>query len=116
MPSYWDQFPDFDHDPNAPIKEEFQRLARLKGWVGNAPEIQKMFRKEWGECFLSEFDKYYGCDASSLAGWQLLCEEVGLKDIPDSVRGCRSVSWFLHDGFKLGRGICLLNVSTWNRL
>jgi hypothetical protein len=102
MPSYWDRFPDFDHNPNARIKEEFQRLARLKEWVGNEPEKRKKYRKEWGKCFGSEFKKHYGDDAASLAGWQSLCEEVGLEDIPDSVAGCRSVSWSLHDDFKLG--------------
>jgi len=100
MPSYWDRFRDFDHNPNEPIKEEFRRLAQLKEWIGNDPEKRKLYRREWGKCFHSEFQKHYGSDASSLAGWQSLCDEVGLEDIPDSVAGCRSVSWFLH--FTLG--------------
>jgi hypothetical protein len=104
MPSYWDRFRDFDHNPNAPIKKEFRRLAQLKEWTGKDPAKKKKYRKEWAKCFRSEFKKHYGDNASSLAGWQSLCREVGLEDIPDSVTECRSVSSFLHEVFKPGEG------------
>jgi hypothetical protein len=92
MSSYWSLFPDFDHNPNAPIKDEFQRLAKLKGWTGRDEQKKKNYRREWGKCFNSEFEKYYGGDASVLAGWQSLCFEVGLDVIPESVHECRQVS------------------------
>jgi hypothetical protein len=91
MPSYWSLFPEFDHDPNAPIKDEFDRLAKLKRWMGKKKKEKR--REEWAKCFSSEFETHYGKDASSLAGWQSLCSEVGLDDIPESVQGCRSVSY-----------------------
>jgi len=96
MKSYWRSFPDFDHNPHAPIKEEFRRLAKLKGWIGNNTEKQRIYREEWGKCFRYEFKKHYGKNASSLAGWQSLCGEVRLDPIPDTVRGCRKVSYSLH--------------------
>ncbi|KIM22432.1 hypothetical protein M408DRAFT_332933 [Serendipita vermifera MAFF 305830] len=90
MSSYWNQYPEFHHDGSAPIKKEFRRLAQLKGWVGNDPKKRELFRKEWGKCFRSEFSMYYGHDASSLAGWQSLCKEVGLDNIPKSVEECKA--------------------------
>jgi hypothetical protein len=94
MPLYWSLFPDFDHNPNAPVKDEFRRLAKLKGWMGKGQDKKERYRKEWGKCFSSEFEKHYGGDASSLAGWQSLCSEVGLDAIPESVQECKRVSYF----------------------
>jgi hypothetical protein len=93
--SYWSQFPDFDHDGAAPIKEEFRRLAQLNDWVGNDPQKRKTYRREWNKCFLSEFTKHYGNDDSSVEGWQALCEAIGLDDVPQSVKECRRVGFLL---------------------
>lgn len=92
MPSYWSSFPDFDHNPHAPIKDEFKRLAELEDWIGE--EQKAKYRREWGKCFKSEFEKHYGEDASSITGWQSLCSEVGLDVIPDTVQECKRVSYF----------------------
>ena len=89
MPSYWGLFPNFDHNPNAPVQDEFQRLAELKDWMGK--KKKEKYRKEWGKCFSSEFNKHFGRDATSLDGWQSLCSEVGLDDIPETVQGCKKV-------------------------
>lgn len=92
MSPYWSLFPDFDHNPNAPIKNEFRRLVKLKGWKGKQKKEKR--HEEWSKCFNSEFEMHYGKDASSLAGWQSLCNEVGLDVIPKSVQECRQVSNF----------------------
>jgi hypothetical protein len=93
MSSYWSLFPDFDHNPHTSIQEEFQRLAKQEGWKGKGKWKKEKRREEWVKCFNSEFETHYGRDASSLAGWQSLCTEVGLDIIPDSVQGCRRVSY-----------------------
>lgn len=92
MPSYWSQFPEFDHNPNAPIKVEFNRLAEMKDWDGKKDQKKAKYRKEWIKCFRSEFGKHYGSDDSSLEGWQSLCGEVGLDDIPETITKCKKVS------------------------
>jgi hypothetical protein len=94
MSSYWDSYPDFDHNPTAPVRDEFQRLAKLTGWMGKGKAKKATCREEWGRCFQSEFEKYYGTDTSSLVGWQTLCREVGLNIIPESVTKCKRVSYF----------------------
>jgi hypothetical protein len=94
MSSYWSSFPDFDHNPNTPVSDEFQRLAKLKGWMGKDGNKTEKYRQEWAKCFQAEFEKYYGKDTSSLAGWQTLCREFRLDVIPESVKKCKSVSHF----------------------
>jgi hypothetical protein len=93
MSSYWGSFPDFDHNPSAPVKDEFQRLANLEGWMGNNGNKTEKYREEWAKCFQAEFNEHYG-DPSSLAGWQTLCREFGLDVIPGSVKKCKHVSCF----------------------
>jgi hypothetical protein len=85
MSSYWNSFPDFGHNPTTPVMDEFQRLAKLKGWIGK--DQRKNYRKQWGKHFQSEFGKYYGRDAS-------LCREVGLDAIPESVTKCKHAIYF----------------------
>ena len=92
---YWSQFPDFDHDETGLIQEEFFRLSQQQNCEGDDAEAKDMRRKEWGESFRTEFTQQYGEDASSLEGWQSLCREVGLEDIPESVEGCRRVSYIM---------------------
>lgn len=74
------------------MKQEFKRLARLNAWIGEDGKKTKIYRQELGKCFGSEFRKHYGHDASSLPGWQSLCKEVGVEDIPQSVAECKGVS------------------------
>ncbi|KIM27376.1 hypothetical protein M408DRAFT_330080 [Serendipita vermifera MAFF 305830] len=89
MASYWSLFPDFDHDETAPIQEEFVRLSQQQNWDGKDKMKASARQKEWGKCFRSEFSQHYGQDASSLSGWQSLCNEVGLDPIPQSVEACK---------------------------
>jgi hypothetical protein len=92
MPSYWTRFPHFVHNAKAQIKQEFRRLALLKEWIGKDGKKTKTYQRELSKCFRSEFGKHYGRNASSLPGWQSLCKEVGVEDIPQSVAECKSVS------------------------
>ncbi|KIM27374.1 hypothetical protein M408DRAFT_330079 [Serendipita vermifera MAFF 305830] len=89
MSSYWSLFPDFDHNEHAPLQEEFARLAEQNNWDGDDDRSKAIRRIQWGRCFRLEFNKHYGEDASSLAGWQALCKEVRLQNIPESVEECK---------------------------
>ncbi|KIM27370.1 hypothetical protein M408DRAFT_330076 [Serendipita vermifera MAFF 305830] len=92
MPSYWSKFPDFDHNESALVETEFERLAQEQGWIedNTKKKKSKRYRKEWGECLESEFTQHYG-DSSRLEGWQALCSEVGIEDVPQSIKGCKKV-------------------------
>ena len=89
--SYFDTFyPRFIQDDSTSILSNFQRLAKLKGWGRES----KRYRKEYQDCMNSEYRGHVGCVFSTgkLEGWQDLCEEVGIRDPPDSITGCKKVS------------------------
>jgi hypothetical protein len=39
-----------------------------------------------------QFNTKYGRDAESLASWQLLCGQIGVNPIPNTLKECRQVS------------------------
>ncbi|KIM21011.1 hypothetical protein M408DRAFT_333718 [Serendipita vermifera MAFF 305830] len=107
MSSYWSKFPDFNHNEAAPVKAEFKRLAWQQGWIKSKRKRKEeyksdtyrkkkeekerdIYREQWAECLESELTKQYG-DSSLLEGWQKLCREVGIEDIPQSIKACRKV-------------------------
>ncbi|KAL6299686.1 hypothetical protein BKA93DRAFT_741902 [Sparassis latifolia] len=86
MPSYWDSHPDFNHDPHAPIRTEFRRLAVIRHWGKRTPQ----YRDEWAQCCVEEFGEHYG-RSERLEGWQSLCGEVGITDVPTSIKSCKKI-------------------------
>ncbi|CAK5264090.1 unnamed protein product [Mycena citricolor] len=87
MSSYWLCFPDFEHDPFVPLRQEFERLAREEGWGKKS----RMFKDQWGLCGIQEFGYQFGKDENRLAGWQALCATVGVKKTPDSIAKCKTI-------------------------
>ena len=89
--SYFDAFyPLFTQDDSTSIVSNFKRLAKLKNWGSES----KRYRKEYQNCLNSEYRGFVGCVFSrgKLEDWQKLCEEVGIRDPPDSITGCKKVS------------------------
>ncbi|KAI9738775.1 MAG: hypothetical protein M1834_008282 [Cirrosporium novae-zelandiae] len=72
---YFDQFPFFDHDPGALLKEEFDRLACAMNWNSRERRLQ------WDWCLRKEFQIHYGSEAK-LDNWQRLCIDVGITPQP----------------------------------
>lgn len=74
--SFFDQYPAFHQDQTAPILDEFYRLARNMRW--------KRYSIRWKiqrrECLQAESAFQFGSIEANnkLAGWQGLCEELGL--------------------------------------
>jgi len=88
MPSYWETYPNFDHNEHNGVQEEFGRLAAMRGWEKGG----RRYRKEWDLCISSEGQKHLGHSTSSLPAWQALCREVGVREarIPTSIKQCKS--------------------------
>ena len=89
--SYFDTFyPRFSPDDSVSILSNFRRLAKLKGWGPDS----KRYRKEYQKCLNSEYREFVGCVFSrgKLDGWRDLCEEVGIRNPPSSITGCKKVS------------------------
>ncbi|KAL1800498.1 hypothetical protein ACET3X_000840 [Alternaria dauci] len=75
----WYGFSGFVHNPRAPFKEVFERLARIKGWNG---EIK---RHNMVALLRLEVAFWNSKDVDKLEGYQYLCREMGIEKIPCSV-------------------------------
>ncbi|KAJ6505844.1 hypothetical protein C8R47DRAFT_1006339 [Mycena vitilis] len=85
MSEYWLAYPNFLHNPTAPLRQEFRLLAAQRGWTG------KQYKREWERCARDEFSHHFGRDEGRLAGWQALCTTVGVDDVPESIKRCKQV-------------------------
>ncbi|KAF8139350.1 hypothetical protein K438DRAFT_1692842 [Mycena galopus ATCC 62051] len=85
MSTFWDAYPNFVHNPTAPLRNEFNLLAAQRGWTG------KQYTREWVRCGREEFDHHFGRDDNRLAGWQALCATVGVGETPGSIKQCKAV-------------------------
>ena len=85
--SFFDQFPDFVHDPAAPILDEFERLRLHQRWKPGS----KNYKKYRYQCLSHEFRSHHGHDHTKLDGWQELCVEVNITPAPASITQCKKV-------------------------
>lgn len=83
--NFFEQFSGFEPNSSALVVDEFARLASHMRWKA----YSKAWKRNRERCFKSEFITHFGRDASRLENWQSLCEEVGVKRIPDSIAKCR---------------------------
>lgn len=89
MSAYWAPYaPAFTYNPQAGFVSEFTRLARHTGWGKHSAQ----YRDERTLCYQQETLVAFG-DGSNLEKWQRLCEEVGIEEIPTSIKECRKVCY-----------------------
>lgn len=87
MSTYWDAYPNFVHNPTAPLRQEFKLLAAQCGWQVDG----ERYKREWGHCGQAEFSHHFGRDDNRLAGWQAMCATARVE-APDSIKQCKQVS------------------------
>ena len=85
--SFWEQFPKFNHDANAPISVEFARLGNFRNWSRGS----KKWKKNWNLCMAIEYERLIGSRVNTLATWQAMCKKVGLAEVFTSIRQCKKV-------------------------
>ncbi|KAJ7461287.1 hypothetical protein B0H11DRAFT_2285861 [Mycena galericulata] len=87
MSTYWNAYPNFVHNPAAPLHQEFKLLAAHCGWGVRSTQ----YKTEWARCAREEFGYQFGRDDNRLAGWQAMCVLVGMEDVdvPDSITRCK---------------------------
>ena len=88
--SYFAKFRNFAPDPTKGLQAEFARLAIDQGWGRKS----KRHKEEWRQACQEEFEVHLGATVMGgrLAGWQDLCEELGVEYIPTSITQCKKVS------------------------
>ncbi|KAI9846703.1 MAG: hypothetical protein M1837_003758 [Sclerophora amabilis] len=73
--AFFEDFPDFAHDPAAPsLEREFRRLAIHRGWAQGS----KTWKQQHGRCLVAAFKANFEEGSTKLQRWQALCREVGL--------------------------------------
>ncbi|KAI9676361.1 MAG: hypothetical protein M1817_000518 [Caeruleum heppii] len=93
MPSgYFDRFPTFDADPEGPLLDQFAALAIARNWKPGT----KKYHKNRQACLEQESALAFTEDATKLQTWQALCEEVGIKSVPDSIKKCKKALRTVH--------------------
>ena len=85
---FFDRYPHFQQIPVGPLGDEFERLALVQRWRKGTRKW-KIYRKE---CFDAEFELHLGSiENGKLAGWQALCQELGINGNLPSITQCKKV-------------------------
>ncbi|KAL8808496.1 MAG: hypothetical protein Q9182_000047 [Xanthomendoza sp. 2 TL-2023] len=91
---FFDQYPNFRQRHTAPILNEFRRLAQTQGWrkVDDAWKINRQ------ACLQAEFEFHFGSieTENKLAGWQNLCQELGVDGDTSSIAKCKKALRQVH--------------------
>ncbi|KAI4093383.1 MAG: hypothetical protein LQ344_002971 [Seirophora lacunosa] len=92
--SFFDQFPNFRQRHNAPILDEFRRLAQQQGWKRRTWQFNVNRR----ECLQAEYEYQFGSieAGNKLAAWQGLCAELGLSANIPSIVKCKKALRRVH--------------------
>lgn len=69
---FFEEYSDFDYEPEAPIWTEFNRMCDEFGWDSDDYEMRKA-RRRFKSAMVQEFNFLYGTDKGDLASWQKLC-------------------------------------------
>ncbi|KAF2747037.1 hypothetical protein M011DRAFT_477497 [Sporormia fimetaria CBS 119925] len=81
--NWWHQFKGFTPDPTSNLRAEFNRLAQHMGWT----KAEK--KQYWPDAVDAEYEFHFQQDRSKLEGWQELCREVRIEEIPSSITQCK---------------------------
>lgn len=86
---YFDLFPGFVPNHQAPLKQEFGRLATFMHW----PKKSVQWQNERLKCFSMEYVHFYGeHHDTNLQAWQDLCRDIAIvKTSPSSIVQCKKV-------------------------
>lgn len=109
---YFRTFKDFEHFPENPITEEFERLAALRQWKKGNPT----WMKQWTKFVNLEYTRLIGKrDLVTLADWQLLCGQLGLEGPFPSIKRCKKVClcWVELVGLDVGFGKGWAGARSW---
>ncbi|KAL8749954.1 MAG: hypothetical protein Q9184_006604 [Pyrenodesmia sp. 2 TL-2023] len=94
--SFFDRYPSFHQDHRAPILDEFRRLANQQCWF-KKQHVWK-WEKHRKECLREEFMFHFGSieAGNKLAGWQGLCQELGVTGNISSIAKCKKALKRVH--------------------
>ena len=90
--AYLTTYPRFTPNPQSTALANFGRLARSQNWRPGGKKYKAerdSYLTALAEDHVSSIE--FGGAKEKLAGLQGLCEEVGIKPVPGSIRQCKKV-------------------------
>ncbi|KAH6915645.1 hypothetical protein BKA70DRAFT_1092259 [Coprinopsis sp. MPI-PUGE-AT-0042] len=86
---FFDRFGDhFEYNEEEAANSNFYALCEWEDWKRDDPYREEVYA-EFKRALVAEFNRKYGVDENDLFVWRLLCERVGILNIPWTVRECR---------------------------
>ncbi|KAF9526691.1 hypothetical protein CPB83DRAFT_816601 [Crepidotus variabilis] len=102
---------EFTYDLSQPANSEFARLSDTMGWTKTCDAKENAYR-EFKDALTKQFNFNYGTDENCFESWKLLCVNIGIDPVPDTLEAVRKVVKKtyvnlvdLTDGFEGGRKI-----------
>jgi hypothetical protein len=86
--AYFAKFPSFSYRPSTDWRQLalFNSLANHCGWSKTHRKDEfNLFKETWTQVVESEFS------GSSITHYQILCKDLDIDPVPDSVAGCKTV-------------------------
>lgn len=93
-PSFFANYPTFDHHPRRSVQHEFDRLAKQQGWS------KKETTRKRAQCYETEFEEYFADlhIETQLEKLQHLCLELDVE-IKTTVTQCKKVRIMMFQGW-----------------
>lgn len=88
--TFFDDYPEFDYDPENSSIREFYRLCDSKGWERKDPERKKVFQV-FKDALVKEFNGIYGTDENDIDSWHKICTVLDIHPLPDTLKEARDV-------------------------
>ena len=94
LDAFFEQYPSFPYNRNAPSSQEFYRMCDFFTWDRDDPE-----REAAHECFktalVQQFNSVYGTDVNDVESWHKLCLALNLEPLPEGLSAMRKVGVIL---------------------
>ncbi|KAG9127401.1 hypothetical protein FRC07_014211 [Ceratobasidium sp. 392] len=95
LAAFFAQFPGFHYDPSQSVATEFKRLKESPQWPRRKIK-QDRWTGSYRLALVLQFNETYGTDGDDLESWQNLCRVVRMKNIPNTVSGCKKAIEKVH--------------------
>ncbi|KAI5847653.1 hypothetical protein DFP73DRAFT_474725 [Morchella snyderi] len=94
---FFNDYPDFEYNPRAEAKAEFERLREHKGWLHrpqgrderNLMNVYRKAREEFFEAFVEDFRAFFG-EGDDVRDWEYLCDLLGVRPTPRTIEHCKA--------------------------
>ncbi|KAI0263440.1 hypothetical protein BC834DRAFT_957760 [Gloeopeniophorella convolvens] len=89
LQQFFEQYPEFDYNPEEVPLSEFHRMCRAFGWGSSYHPEKNAAREEFNAAMKDEFNSLYGSDEKDIRNWEKLCHVLSIEPVPKTLSACR---------------------------